>query len=841
MREYYYTSTRHGVTGSAGFQCKAKSPSLSAEDVRIINNMIGYRIPPTLNETDIATHPPALRYEYIGPDKCVLSNSQSNGPDENGRPGNFFAHAVMTQPDDFQIYPPIMFWRSKFWKSEDNLNRIDLPETPSFDTDKIEPSLDLDQMWAFLQERSRQEWFRSLLSAVIRYDTDKRPVVILDDVDNVALWIAAVTLALPGNYRPFLSFATYHHDPYQASFRIIGTTGDSRFRFSADEYVSYFLLNAEANRISEVRESAYANFVAENFNSVQFDSNLLAFFEVCNRHLPSRSFKHLNSKLDAVTEFYLMFYEQRVPLSSPDGRKTLDSYLSDMEQRSTLNQDDVEELSNVADGLLQSVADDISPQALQNYGRILSLLRQHDAGFSNRCHRDLPAWLHTLTVDVSAAERHFNVLEQSYGAALGECAGQDGFPAKLSTSLSRLSWQAYQLVWGRVIPLLGPGHENKRVIEAILAQTLSVCNGLALPGDRRPNQEAQSLMETVVGRSDQSSSFLLSAAMDWNRREGGPAFYWLYYELVRNLPLSDRLPLRNTVSSVAQNLVLYEVEQDSRFSRIEDQSLRLTEWLEHLHNEPNLRMPAVSTWLNAQWGSASQAERKQIADQVLFSQAISQYLEQSWEAQLLGSFLAGLMLKRLSPDTTELYKRFSNNGGLNIQQQALLNGSLAITEGKFPPDSIPIIYEWLNGMDGARYQAEATKFIEAFFREGITIEAHSDMVRAVYSTDHDGLFWDVYWSHFQAMISDVRRVVESANLFAFWFEDSVTVLQNCKYLVPSFFLELPIIIEEILDEKSNQRAMEALARHIAREEWYPAIAECFTQRKRGLSGLLQRK
>ena len=98
MLQHYYTSANKGTAGIVGFQCKAKSPGITSEELRTVNNIIGYRIPPTLDEYDIARHPMALRYAYLGPERCILACSQSCGTDESERPGNFFAHSMITSP-----------------------------------------------------------------------------------------------------------------------------------------------------------------------------------------------------------------------------------------------------------------------------------------------------------------------------------------------------------------------------------------------------------------------------------------------------------------------------------------------------------------------------------------------------------------------------------------------------------------------------------------------------------------------------------------------------------------------------------------------------------------------
>ena len=61
--------------------------------------------------------------------------------------------------------------------------------------------------------------------------------------ESVAFWIACISTAFTARYAQKLSFATYHHDPYTAPFTIVGTTEDSSFNFSSEEYNSYFIFN----------------------------------------------------------------------------------------------------------------------------------------------------------------------------------------------------------------------------------------------------------------------------------------------------------------------------------------------------------------------------------------------------------------------------------------------------------------------------------------------------------------------------------------------------------------------------------------------------------------------
>ena len=100
-----------------------------------------------------------------------------------------------------------MYWRHRFWRKTDLSDRTSIPIEPRFD---LEPSLDVERIAPFLAKGRRHQWFISLLTAVLQYPETGRPIVILDTDDHIAMWIAAVTFALPEVFRPLISFTTYH-------------------------------------------------------------------------------------------------------------------------------------------------------------------------------------------------------------------------------------------------------------------------------------------------------------------------------------------------------------------------------------------------------------------------------------------------------------------------------------------------------------------------------------------------------------------------------------------------------------------------------------------------------
>src|SRR5579859_6554534 len=126
IRQYYYTSYVHAASGKAGFQIKAMSAGVSDRQQATLARLIAYRIPPGCDIDDYETHPIALRYAYAGPGQCLLLCSRSCGKDEHGRPGNFFAHALLLEEERFTSVSPIFFWKSTFWRAQDPEEREQL-------------------------------------------------------------------------------------------------------------------------------------------------------------------------------------------------------------------------------------------------------------------------------------------------------------------------------------------------------------------------------------------------------------------------------------------------------------------------------------------------------------------------------------------------------------------------------------------------------------------------------------------------------------------------------------------------------------------------------------------
>lgn len=380
--QYYYTSFVHPQTNRAGFQIKAMSPGIPPDTQTLIAHLISYNIPPTLDVRGCPAHPVALRYFYHHPSECILLCSQSNGDDESGRPGNFFAHVLILEPEMFKTIPPIFYWQSAFWLKYDTEVRSQPDVLPILSAFEEMPSLDVERVWSFLASTAHNDHFHRLMSAVVHCHKTLRRVVIVDTADHVALWVAAVSCLLPPDYRPLLSFATYHHDPRQGQFMITGTTSDSSFPNVAENYFTYFVVNTETNSIGDVEPSLYAKLVANTASSDQYEAQVLPFFALVVRRFPHliqqvgqveliKSFE----QLDMFALYYMLVEQQPERALSDDEMQVIDFALTGFEQLRVYNDDDIIDLQALKNALDQARAFEMgNPQFEQNFNRLEKLL-----------------------------------------------------------------------------------------------------------------------------------------------------------------------------------------------------------------------------------------------------------------------------------------------------------------------------------------------------------------------------------------------------------------------------------------------------------------------------------
>jgi len=226
FQQLYYTSCARGLGGYGGYQFNAITPGVSPVILREVEERTIYE-PPRWLQTDPAldepeAYPVAFSYgisEATG--MVITAHVVFAGIDYSGRPGNYFAHALITgaPEQDFGSVLPAELWEAPLWQSTP-ADGTELPELAG----PLRPGvIDRPGVQAFLDARKADDVLPELLTSVGRTMAGDRPVLVVsDDVTENAWWIAAVSYLLGERLARRMTFTTYSHRPGYSRYHLTG-------------------------------------------------------------------------------------------------------------------------------------------------------------------------------------------------------------------------------------------------------------------------------------------------------------------------------------------------------------------------------------------------------------------------------------------------------------------------------------------------------------------------------------------------------------------------------------------------------------------------------------------
>ncbi len=826
--QHYYTSFVNKETGSAGFQVKAMSPGISPDMQSMISRLIAYRIPPTLNEYEIERHPIALRYYYKDPQESILLCSQSNGSDENGRPGNFFAHTLVMEPDIFTIIPPILYWRSPLWRTEDPGNRTQLASLTSFDE---EPSLDIDRVWEFLAQGPRRKYFYKLMSAVVLCTTTQRRIVIIDSADNVALWIAAVSCMLPPAYRPLLSFATYHHDPYQAQFMITGTASDSSFRASPEEYMSFFILNTETGKMSEVEDSPYARMAAQATRADLYEQQLLPLFAMSMRRFPLPT--RIDEQLDLIAQYFALMQSPRQGALTVAELQAVRLALNGFEQLSSYDEDAVEDLRRLARALsaaFKSQRDD--DHFVREYRRVVQLQKTHKIATEEYLLNELSDVTELLMSGNVSIVASIEELKQAHGEKLFvKVINSADYLQYLTQFTEHANPSQLQLIW----ELLGRDIRPDSQSQNLLLTSLHVLDGL---WRNRPKEEGAALANAMKKAMAVQVHEWLKLAANLSASLPDGVLRRFYYVLVSKLSLDERLAYRDIVAPVCPDIVWQELKYDMQQANPRQGVVVLEMWVRHAKEQQYPPDLIVQQGLNALHSHCSPEEWHALAPRILTNPVFAP-LPKELEISLAKISLSALSLSRFSSAEVELCKIYRNNTSLPEGIRMVIGGILAMLSGQLDQDLASRLHQHFEKVSLIVYQAEVEKFMTEFYRVShIEPDAHSLMVWTLHTNTYNDIFWQLYWRVFADVLTTPARAEQATELLVLWF-DLPLASARMRYVAQSFFFMLPQAIEDVRKVRGFFETARKINVCAEQYPWYPLVQPFFSERKNMLTSIGQ--
>ncbi len=817
--ELYYTSSKPQHANQGGYQVRAQSPGISKAQRAVLDKMMGYKHPPGYDEYTPATHPVAMRYLPIDAHSAALVCSQSTGEDDNGRPGNYFAHSMVGDMSllsrDEQL-PPIVYWQNPFWRKHDPDARPERDSLPVHDDLIVSTgNFDFDAAWAFLETDHRRTWFRKLLAALVSSD---RKIIIRDTVEHVVVWIYALSLTLPPRLRNLLSFSTYHHDPLTTPFRINGIVPEQTLRPG-----DYFMLDAIDLNVTDAPPSTFADFAADHMTESGFNETLLDLNHWLQKRL--RHAEHITPALNHLTDFFL---------TEKQGRLARDW------QRSVAGAAAVVE-SVPARHLAADDRDDIHAAWVLAGDALTHIHSTHAWSVYNN------AVAAAKTVGLSAEELYPRMALHLAGAltagnwqAVGEIGrllhtdGQlDALNHPDALAAVELGTLAHaQRFWDGFGPALNFAGNTHHLINPLIDHTLDLLDAEAQPNPFDVPETAARLVRALVLATGEDRRLVLNQAALWAGSSGRKhAFYWLYYALVEPLNVPRRAEaFWMRYWNQFDDLHSYELRRDRvKLRNTDDVADHVLRWLNAL-SDPIWRDTVLHDALDVLYGGVQQDH---FARRLLAEEVVTTTINPDWYATLLSDGLMGVMIARIDKNTAQTYTKFVQEVMLNPTDLAVLEGSLAIYHGTLPQETVAHLNQRFAQLEDDRvYEQEMLALAEVFF----AAETHAPFVQATYVRARRLQFWNVYWSLFKDMLErgDAGRMVD---ILRFWFAGAGDLYMNAAFVVPEFFAQLGTVFAELQNNRTARNHLTTLDDLSKKEPWYDVLAPLLAKGgRRGLFG-----
>jgi GTPase-associated protein 1, N-terminal domain type 2/GTPase-associated protein 1, C-terminal domain/GTPase-associated protein 1, middle domain len=230
FQQLYYTSCQSGLAGYGGYQFNAVTPGVSPVVMREVEDRTVYEPPRRLLADPYPDEPEAYPVAFShgiseATGAALTTHVVFTGADYSGRPGNYFAHALVTgTPEpDFGPVLPVELWGASLWHT----SPVDTTELPELAGPLPRGMVDPPGVQAFLDARGAEAVLPELLTAAGQAMAGGQPVLVASqDVAENIWWIAAVCYLLGEHLGRRLSFTTYSHRPGYSRYHLIGVPSD---------------------------------------------------------------------------------------------------------------------------------------------------------------------------------------------------------------------------------------------------------------------------------------------------------------------------------------------------------------------------------------------------------------------------------------------------------------------------------------------------------------------------------------------------------------------------------------------------------------------------------------
>ncbi len=271
-----YTSCMRGIDGvNDGQQIFSYDATFADSKSDDVKSLFTYQVPSLLpgvimTEELALTMPAAFSYRLLKNSRSSITLNTYLGRDymgSAGRFGNHLSHSVICDFHEMTVYPCEIYGSSTLRGSME-FSEVNNPEPPKHLPEaQIEKGykVDPDSISEFLGIGDNLEYYKKMLCAMLKFQEEKKRVVICDETENIVMWIAALEYALPLDIAKKVDFTTYEFDPELSPAQICGVITEGS-RYNAGAYVS------------SGRHYVF-DFINSSFNEIEADNSFVEFLD----------------------------------------------------------------------------------------------------------------------------------------------------------------------------------------------------------------------------------------------------------------------------------------------------------------------------------------------------------------------------------------------------------------------------------------------------------------------------------------------------------------------------------------------------------------------------------
>lgn len=255
---------------------------------------------------------------------------------EGTRSGNLLNHAVFVE-EGLSFYPMEVYGSACF------RTEMDPSEVNSDDAPDYLPLLDLcpaskitiGEVSEWVEDGDRLDVVEALLSATFDAMANNKVVVVIDDVENVARWIAAVEFCLPLGLAKQIRFLTYSENPGTGVAHLVGTNKRGLDNMPPYAQASCIVFNIVEGVLPDYPfAGAFLDFIDTNFDLnpegvARFasfaDKNLKLGFNLSDF---SKGYSVYSLSNDPVSEWSATAIEEGLAFALSDGEPALRKEIS---------------------------------------------------------------------------------------------------------------------------------------------------------------------------------------------------------------------------------------------------------------------------------------------------------------------------------------------------------------------------------------------------------------------------------------------------------------------------------------------------------------------------------